>query len=152
MGGRKVFLINGHGGNDMPLRAALRELKSDFPKVKFVFASYWSLSAQTIKAVRESGPGGCGHACELETSIMLHLHPKRVKAHLAKADGPKHTDPYRKADMQYGRPVFFVNEFHEVTKNGTIGQPELATAAKGKKFLDGIVKEVLVFVDEFAKW
>lgn len=152
MGGKKVFLINGHGGNDMPLRTALRELKSQFPKVKFVFASYWSLSAKTIKAVRESGPGGLGHACELETSIMLHLHPDRVKAHLAKSDGPTHTDPYRRADMQYARPVFFVNEFEEVTENGTIGRPELATADKGKRFLDGIVAEVLEFVDAFAKW
>jgi creatinine amidohydrolase len=152
MGGKKVFLINGHGGNDMPLRTALRELKSQFPKVRFVFASYWSLSGKTIKAVRESGPGGLGHACEMETSIMLHLHPDRVKAHLAKRDGPTFTDPYRKADMQYARPVFFVNEFQEVTTNGTIGHPELASAAKGKKFLDGIVEEVLEFVDQFAKW
>src|SRR5262245_28829184 len=27
MGARKVFILNGHGGNDTPLRAALRELK-----------------------------------------------------------------------------------------------------------------------------
>src|SRR5580698_5251663 len=41
MGGKKVFLLNGHGGNDVPVRAALRELKTEFPKVRFVFASYW---------------------------------------------------------------------------------------------------------------
>jgi creatinine amidohydrolase len=152
MGAQKVFLLNGHGGNDVPLRAALRELKTQFPKTKFVFASYWSLAGQTIKEVRESGPGGLGHACEMETSIMLHLHPARVKARLGRKDGPKHTDIYRKSDMQYARPVYFVNEFHEVTKTGTIGEPELATAEKGKRFLNGIVQEVTKFVDEFAKW
>ena len=151
-GGRKILLLNGHGGNDVPIRAALRELKSDFPKAQFVFASYWSLASRSIAQIRESGVGGLGHACEMETSIMLHLHPNRVKLRLARRDGPKHTDPYRKADMQYGRPIYFVNEFHEVTKTGTIGHPESATAAKGKKFLDGIVKEVLAFVDQFAKW
>jgi len=151
-GGKRVFLLNGHGGNDVPLRAALRELKSDFPKVQFVFASYWSLAAESIARVRESAPGGLGHACEMETSIMLHLHPARVKLRLARRDGPKHTDPYRKSDMQYGRPVYFVNEFHEVTKTGTIGHPELATAEKGKRFLDGIVKDVTAFADDFAKW
>jgi creatinine amidohydrolase len=152
MGGRRIFLLNGHGGNDVPLRAALRELKSDFPKAQFVSASYWSLAGQTIKEVRESGPGGLGHACEMETSIMLHLHPSRVKAKLGKRDGPRHTDAYRKADMQYGRPVYFVNEFDEVTKTGTIGHPDLASAAKGKRFLEGIVKEVTAFVDHFGKW
>jgi creatinine amidohydrolase len=151
-GAKKVFLLNGHGGNDVPVRAALRELKSEFPKVRFVFASYWSLAAESIKQTRQSAPGGLGHACEMETSIMLHLCPERVKMRLAKRDGPRHTDPYRKADMQYGRPVYFVNEFHEVTKTGTVGQPELASAEKGKRFLDGIVTEVDVFVREFLKW
>ncbi|HXF10051.1 MAG TPA: creatininase family protein [Desulfuromonadaceae bacterium] len=152
MGGRRVFLLNGHGGNDVPLRAALRELKTSLPRVKFVFASYWSLAADSIRKVRESETGGLGHACEMETSLMLHLHPDRVKFHLAKRDGPKQKDIYRKADMQYARPVYFVNEFHEVTRSGTIGHPELASAEKGRRFLEGIVKDVLAFVDEFARW
>src|SRR5687768_7172572 len=79
MGAKKCFILNGHGGNDVPIRAALRELKSDVPQTRFVFASYWTLAAQSIKQVRESELGGLGHACEMETSIMLHLHPDRVK-------------------------------------------------------------------------
>src|SRR4029077_9841425 len=54
MGARKVFLLNGHGGNEIPLRAALRELKSEFPNARFVTAAYWSLAAESIKRVRES--------------------------------------------------------------------------------------------------
>ena len=152
LGAQNVFLLNGHGGNDVPLRATLRELKSLFPKVRFVFASYWSLAGRTITRVRESELGGIGHACEMETSIMLHLHPERVKLALARRDGPKHKDVYRKSDIQHGRPIYFVNEFHEVTKTGTIGHPDLASAEKGKRFLDGIVEEVVAFVDDFAKW
>jgi creatinine amidohydrolase/Fe(II)-dependent formamide hydrolase-like protein len=48
--------------------------------------------------------------------------------------------------------VYFVNEFHEVSRSGTVGRPELATAEKGRRFMEGIVKDVTVFVDEFAKW
>ncbi len=152
MGATKVFLLNGHGGNDIPVRAALRDLKTAFPKIQFVFASYWSLAAKTIKETRESELGGLGHACEMETSIMLHLHPDRVKMNLARRDGPKHTDEYRKADMQYSRAVYFVNEFHEATETGTVGHPDLATAEKGEKFLNGIVRDVTKFVDAFATW
>lgn len=155
MGGRKIFLLNGHGGNDVPLRAALRELKTstkDVPGVRFVYASYWTIAAKTIREVRESGFGGINHACEMETSIMLHLCPHRVKMDRAKRDGPTHTDVYRKADMQYGRPVYFVNEFHEVSETGVVGHPELATAEKGKRFLDGIVAEVTAFVEAFGTW
>lgn len=152
MGAKKVLLLNGHGGNDVPARAALRELKSRFPMVRFVFASYWSLAAKTIKGVRESELGGVGHACEMETSLMLHLHPERVKVALAKRDGPKHADRYRRVDMQHARPAYFVEEFHEMSKSGVIGDPRLATAAKGKRFFDGIVAEVGAFVEALVKW
>jgi creatinine amidohydrolase len=152
MGAKKVFLLNGHGGNDVPLRAAMREIKTNLPDVRFVFASYWSLGAKAIRDVRTSEMGGIAHACEMETSMMLHLHPQKVKMHLAKRDGPPHTDPYRKADMQFARPVYFVNEFDEVTKSGVIGHPDLATAEKGKRFLEGIVAAVSDFVEHFATW
>lgn len=152
MGAKRVFILNGHGGNDTPLRAVLRELKTAVPQTRFVFASYWSLAAKTLRDVRESELGGMGHACEMETSIMLHLCPERVKLDRAVRDGPPHTDVYRKADMQHARPVFFVNEFHEVTKSGVMGHPDLASAEKGKRFLDGIVAEVSAFVEQFATW
>jgi creatinine amidohydrolase len=152
MGAKKVFILNGHGGNDTPLRAALRELKTTVPQTRFVFASYWTLAAKTLREVRESELGGMGHACEMETSIMLHLCPERVKMERAVRDGPTYTDIYRKADMQHPRPVFFVNEFHEVTKSGVIGHPDLASAEKGKRFLDGIVTEVSAFVEHFLTW
>lgn len=152
MGAKKVFLLNGHGGNDIPARAALRELKGHFPKVRFVFASYWSLAAKTIKDVRESELGGVGHACEMETSLMLHLHPGRVNMKLARRDGPKYTDAYRRVDMQHARPAYYVEEFHEMSRSGVIGDPTLATAVKGKRFFEGIVTEVAAFVDALAKW
>jgi creatinine amidohydrolase len=152
MGAKKVFILNGHGGNDTPLRAALRELKSATPETRFVFAPYWTLAAKTLREVRESEMGGMGHACEMETSIMLHLNPDRVKMDRAVRDGPQHTDPYRKTDMQLARPVFFVNEFHEVTQSGVMGHPDLASAEKGKRFFDGIVRDVSAFVDHFLTW
>ncbi len=152
MGAKKVFILNGHGGNDTPLRAALRELKSAVPQAQFVFASYWTLAAKTLGEVRESEMGGMGHACEMETSVMLHLHPERVKIERALRDGPPHTDKYRKADMQFARPVFFVNEFHEVTKSGVMGHPDIASAEKGKRFVDGIVADVSAFVEQFLMW
>jgi creatinine amidohydrolase len=152
MGAKRVFILNGHGGNDTPLRAALRELKTAVPQTRFAFASYWTLAAKTLREVRESEPGGMGHACEMETSIMLHLDASRVKIDRAVRDGPPHTDPYRKADMQYARPVFFVNEFHEVTQSGVMGHPDLASADKGKRFLDGIVTELSAFVEHYLTW
>src|SRR3954469_25261048 len=39
MGAKRCFILNGHGGNDTPLRASLRELKSTVPRTRFAFAS-----------------------------------------------------------------------------------------------------------------
>lgn len=155
MGGRKLFLLNGHGGNDVPVRAAMREVKTKFHTVAAlhtVFASYWTLAAQTIKEVRESELGGVSHACEMETSIMLHLSPDEVRMDLARRDGPQYASPYRKADMQAAKPIYMVNEFHELSISGAIGRPDLATAEKGKRFLDGIVRDVTAFIDDFLTW
>jgi creatinine amidohydrolase len=153
MGATKVFLLNGHGGNDVPVRAALRELKTEFPKIQFVFASYWSLAAATIKKVRQSEMGGLGHACEMEASVMLYLHPEKVNMKKARRDGrSKNQDTYRKGDMMMSRPVYFVSAFDEISETGTVGYPDLATAEKGKRFLNGIVEDVVEFVDDFAKW
>jgi creatinine amidohydrolase len=152
MGATRVFVLNGHGGNDTPLRAALRELKTAVPETRFVFASYWSLAGKTLREVRESEMGGMGHACEMETSVMLHLHPDRVHLERAVRDGPTHADIYRKADMQFARPVFFVNEFHEVTKSGVMGHPDLASAEKGQRFFDGIVRDVSAFIEHYLTW
>jgi len=155
MGGRKLFLLNGHGGNDVPVRAALRELKTQFseiPGLHAVYAPYWSLGAQTIRQHRESELGGVSHACEMETSIMLHLRPQEVRMENAKRDGPTHPSPYRKADMQHVKPVYFVNEFNEISTTGVVGHPELASAEKGRQFVEGIVREVTTFVDDFITW
>jgi len=88
----------------------------------------------------------------METSIMLHIRPDRVRMDLARRDGPNHPSPYRKADMQLPKPVYYVAEFDELSSSGVIGHPDLASAEKGKLFLDGIVQEVGDFVDDFLTW
>lgn len=131
MGAKRILLLNGHGGNDVPLRAVVRELKTEFPRVRVVLASYWTLANLRIR-----------HACEIETSIMLHLHPGRVKMKLARRDGPPPGN----------NPAFVVNEFHEISRTGTVGDPTQATAAKGRQFLEKAVSDVASFVEESAKW
>jgi creatinine amidohydrolase len=142
-GATRIFLFNGHGGNDLPVRYALREVKTQNPDRKdlhVVFASYWSIAADTLRSIRESGPGGMGHACEMETSLMLHLHPELVDMDKARRD------------MLHGAPVYEVLDFHEISKTGTVGHPDLASAEKGARFFDGIIADCAAFLRALLTW
>jgi len=155
LGARKILLLNGHGGNDIPCKAALRELKSEFesrPDLYITYATYWSLAAAEFAAIRESPPGGMGHACEMETSIMLATHPALVDSARAERGGQTAEFGYRTVDMQQSHPWFMINEFDELSDNGAIGLPEFASPEKGERFLAAAAAGVVRFLDEFAGW
>jgi creatinine amidohydrolase len=154
-GAKKIFLLNGHGGNEAPVPVALRELKTELSAHKdlfVVFASYWWLGSKTLAAVRESGVGGVGHACEMETSAMLVIAPDKVDMSLARKSGPGAALRYRVIDMQAKNPVAMVSEFDELSGSGVLGEPELASAEKGRKFLSGFAESVVEFLEDFQTW
>ncbi len=155
IGARKILLLNGHGGNDIPCKAALRELKSEFEEFKdlyIAYATYWNLASQEFSAIRESPAGGMGHACEMETSVMLAKHPELVDTSKAARGGPSEERGYRTIDMLKSEPYFLIAEFDEFSETGVIGMPEFATPEKGARFLEAGAQGVVRFLDDFAKW
>ncbi|MGH9159056.1 MAG: creatininase family protein [Vicinamibacteraceae bacterium] len=155
LGARKILLLSGHGGNEVPAKGALRELKSELADrrdVYIAYANYWSLAARAIADIRTSPPGGLGHAGELETSLMLALHAPLVRLKDAAADGPFDAGPWRLADMQHSQPYYIVNEFDEISRTGTVGMPEHASREKGEALLAAIVDGVKAFIDELQTW
>jgi creatinine amidohydrolase len=155
MGARRILLLNGHGGNDVPCKAAMRELKSEFeslPDLYIAYATYWNLAAAEFTAIRESPEGGMGHACEMETSIMLARHPELVERSKAVRGGPSEERGFRTIDMLKGEPFFMINEFDEFSETGVIGMPEFASAEKGEKFLEAAAQGVVRFLNEFGRW
>ena len=155
IGARKILLLNGHGGNDIPCKAALRELKSEFEALKdlyIAYAAYWNLASAAFSAIRESPAGGMGHACEMETSIMLAKYPKLVDTTKATRGGPSEERGYRTIDMLKSEPHFLIAEFDEYSETGVIGMPEFATTEKGIEFLEAAAQATVRFLGEFAKW
>lgn len=155
IGARKILLLNGHGGNDTPCRAAQRELKTEFESLSdlyIVYAAYWNLAAEQFNKIRTSGVGGMGHACEMETSILLAKNPELVDMSRAAQGGPSPQMGYRYMDMLSPLPFSLICEFDEISENGVIGTPELATAEKGKQFLEAAAEGVLHLLDEMASW
>lgn len=154
-GARKIFLLNGHGGNEAPVPVAMREMKTEFADLKdlFVsFASYWWLGGNALKDIRQSGVGGVGHACEMETSVMLAIRPEKVDMKAARKAGPGAALKYRVIDMQASNPISLVSEFDELSDSGVLGEPELASAEKGQRFLQAFVPPIVAFLEDFETW
>ena len=155
MGARRILLLNGHGGNDVPCKAALRELKTEFenmPDLYIAYATYWNLASAEFQAIRESPEGGMGHACEMETSILMARHPETVDTAKAVRGGPSAERGFKTIDMLKGEAFFMINEFDEFSETGVIGMPDFATAEKGEQFLEAAAHGVVRFLDEFGKW
>ncbi len=155
IGARKIFLLNGHGGNDIPCKAAQRELKSEFEELRdlyIVYATYWNLAAEEFTSIRSSPQGGMGHACEMETSILLAKNPDLVDMSKAKRGGPGPEMGYRVIDMLKPPPFSLINEFDELSPSGVLGMPELATAEKGTRFLEAAAQAAVGLIDEMSGW
>jgi creatinine amidohydrolase len=117
-----------------------------------VYAAYWNLAAEHFTAIRSSPIGGMGHACEMETSILLARNPELVDMSKAKRGGPGPEMGYRVSDMLKPLPFSLISEFDEISENGVIGMPEFASAEKGERFLEAAAESVVSLLDEMGKW
>jgi creatinine amidohydrolase len=128
---RRILFINGHGGNVDPLRVALRKVQLAYPDALLVGGSYWSVADDLIQTTLEGDHKFVGHACEFETSLVLHLRPDLV-------DQEKLTDAGTLVTDQIDG-LFVSRDMFQRTKEGFTGRPDLASAEKGKRLFDGIV-------------
>ena len=133
-GFRRVMLLNGHGGNIDPLHVALRRLDTMFPKAFLSGAAYWEIAEKEIAAHCDGPRKVMGHACEIETSMMMHLRPDLVRKDKI-ADDPDLTP------IALDR-LFWARNFARRTARGAVGHPRMASAEKGKLMLDAAIAGV----------
>jgi len=113
-----------------PLRVALREMQPRFPQSLLAGGSYWSVADELIQGSLEGEHKFVGHACEFETSMILHLRPELVQTELVADAGELVTD------QMYG--LFVSRDMRQRTAAGYTGRPDLASAEKGHALFEGI--------------
>jgi len=108
----RVVLVSAHGGNAEPVARAEERLRAE---------------GRDVVAL-SPGFGGDAHAGRTETSVMLALHPERVRLPVAEAGA---TAPLASlwADLR-ARGV------RAVSPNGVLGDPAGASAEEGRRLLE----------------
>ena len=77
-GFRRVMLLNGHGGNIVPAQQAIFEARRAIAHrddLLLLAATYWILGSKPNAVDPTIEQKQMGHACEWETSMILHLTP-----------------------------------------------------------------------------
>jgi creatinine amidohydrolase len=144
-GFRRIFLLNGHGGNRFALRVVVDQLAGELGG-SLATATYWEPAAGAIARILEQQPG-VQHACEAETSMVMALRPELVDAaRLAEAKfiEPPHTVTQRGAHVW--------RSFAARTPTGVLGDPTAASAAKGERLLDAAAKAIAELLVDEACW
>lgn len=144
-GFKRLLLVNGHCSNVAIVELAQRKINYE-TNGKIICASTFYLNGQKgmkeIKNIRKSEyPGGMGHACELETSLMLVIRPDLVKMEKAKKDIQYPNDGDLFMDWSDGS-LGFTPYWSTISKTGTAGNPEVATKKTGEHLLKTAVEEL----------
>ena len=145
-GFRRFAFLNGHGGNDVPGKQAIFELRQRHRQradLLFLLATYWGLGAKPWETQPALQQKAMAHACEWETSMMLRLAPQLVGDYRATAT------------VEPGTP-FHPGTRAWITKErstpGHIGSPQLATAEKGEHLFTVFSADVTAWLERVVRW
>lgn len=154
-GFKKIVLLNGHGSNmpNLDLVARRTNLETD---AECILAAWWNLltvDKTFLPKWRQSKfPGGCAHACELETSLYLHLDGDNVRKDLIKSGVISFNEegsPFNWVDLFAAGPATNISWTSSYSPTGVLGEAELATAEKGREAYEEAVKQLVRFVSWF---
>ena len=129
MGFRQIAVFNTHGGNSATLVPTLREIQTTLGLRAGMLGGY-----QRVSQTPQEAAFGF-HAGEWETSLMLAGAPELVRMDRAVCEYPAQIDEPGVL-RPVGAPAVFAWKTSDLSKSGVMGDPTLATAEKGARWLD----------------
>lgn len=150
-GFRNLILLNSHGGNQGVGQVILERLGEAHPDCRVVLATWWKLAADELIRITETGPGGVGHACEFETSLIECIAPDLIDRGAIEPGENTPTYSWAEGDMLRGAAASLYRTMKQMTPNGVFGRPEKAGREKGLAIRDAVVAKLKTLVSDLRK-
>jgi creatinine amidohydrolase len=145
------YIISGHGGNSSFITNVVKYAGERHRRI-FCATAWLYLSGPTgiasLEKYRQSGIGGMGHACELETSFILHLQPQLVHMERVVDETNFVSTPNYYMDWVEGGALIANPPWDDDTRTGAYGAGSLATAEKGEIWLQAAIDEKITHIHE----
>jgi creatinine amidohydrolase len=145
-GFKRILLLNGHGGNDVPAKQVVFEVRQRHRSqsdLLLLAATYWSLGARPWEGGVTLKQHEMGHACEWETSMMLRITPRLVGDYASLEPIPP-GNPFLPASRGW------------ITKDrsaiGHIGWPHLASVEKGEQLFAAFTSDAVAMLERMRDW
>lgn len=151
LGIRKFVMLNAHGGNSPLMTIVATEARVRFDML--AVATSWTRFSVPDGLIAPDDKAIDIHGGDIETSVMLALHPERVDMSKAENFPSRQSDFIR--DLKHLRaygPHAFGWKMSDLSKQGVAGNAGAATAAKGERLIEHAVRglvELLQDVDRF---
>ncbi|UCE98799.1 MAG: creatininase family protein [Planctomycetota bacterium] len=143
---RKIIIVNGHGGNNHFLRFFCQaQLEKRTNYAVYLFAPKDDPELQDkIKKLRKTDTSG--HACELETSVLMAHRPELV--HLEKAEQQSGEDQKRLNELN---DTYVGIWWYASFPNHYAGDGSLATPELGELYINGKVDQLTKMIRTVKK-
>lgn len=146
-GFQTVVLFNSHGGNEAIGRVLVEKLGHANPQAQVAMLTWWAVARDALEEIQESGFGGVGHACEFETSLLLHFAPDLVATGAIADPNMPQTYDWACADMLHAPSgILYRSMKTQSGGSGTVGRPSFASAEKGARIADAIVSRLVMML------
>ena len=147
-GFQKILIVDGHGSNVPLVDIVARRTVMETNALCASFI-YTSLITDVAREVRESEtPGGMAHACELETSLYLHIAGDRVVQDKIQKEIAVPSSRFIWYDLVDPSPVQMMDWWSTFSHTGVVGDPTLATPEKGQKLFTVLIDRMVDLVGE----
>jgi creatinine amidohydrolase len=149
-GFRNFLVLNSHGGNQGVCQVLLERFGTEHADSQIVVATWWRLAGDALLALNESGAGGVGHACEFETSLLLHIAPQLVRLDAIEPRANVPTYDWAEADLLRSPRAALFRNMKQMTPTGAYGEPARATAEKGRQISDLVCEALAAIVVDLS--